>query len=83
MQGRKGTDGALLVSLRTARGWTRERLAAEAGVSLATIWRMERGHLPRVQHLIGVADALGVSIDAVLGRGDGAPVVRPGSSKGR
>ena len=70
MEGPKSMDGRLLVSLRAARGWTRERLAAEAGVSLATIWRMERGHLPRVQHLIGVADALGVSIDALLGRSD-------------
>lgn len=59
-----------LSSLRAARGWTRERLAAEAGVSLATIWRMEHGQYPRVQHLIAIADALGVSTDTLLGRGD-------------
>jgi len=60
-----------LRSLRLARGWTRERLAAEAGVSLATIWRMEHGQFPRVQHLVAVADALGVSTDALLGRPGG------------
>lgn len=54
--------------LRGLRGWSRERLAAEAGVSLSTIWRAERGTYPRVEHLIAIAEALGTSTDAVLGR---------------
>lgn len=54
--------------LRALRGWSRERLAAEAGVSLSTVWRTERGQYPRVEHLIAIAEALGVSTDAVLGR---------------
>lgn len=67
--GAEGSGGRnALSSLRAARGWTRERLAAEAGVSLATIWRMEHGQFPRVEHLIAVADVLGVSTDALLGR---------------
>ncbi len=70
MDGTQDTGGSLgLSSLRAARNWTRERLAAEAGVSLATIWRMEHGQYPRVEHLIAIADALGVSTDELLGRG--------------
>lgn len=56
------------LGLRHARRWSRERLAAEAGVSLATVWRVENGHYPRVEHLIALADALGVSVDQLLGR---------------
>ena len=54
--------------LRQRRGWSRERLAAEASVSLSTIWRAEHGQYPRVEHLIALAEALGVSTDEVLGR---------------
>lgn len=54
--------------LRRIRGWSRERLAAEAGVSLATVWRLENGRYPRVEHLVAVADALEVSVDQLLGR---------------
>lgn len=73
MDSTQAGSGPALGALRAARGWTRERVAAEAGVSLATIWRMEHGHYPRVQHLIAIADALGVSTDALLGRGHTFP----------
>jgi HTH-type transcriptional regulator, competence development regulator len=65
--------------LRRQRGWSRERLAAEADVSLSTIWRIEHGQHPRVEHLIALADALGVSTDAVLGRR--APASDPDRSR--
>jgi DNA-binding XRE family transcriptional regulator len=54
--------------LREARGWSREKLAAETGLSFATIQRLESGKYPRVEHVMRVADALGVSIDELLGR---------------
>jgi transcriptional regulator with XRE-family HTH domain len=54
--------------LREQRGWSRERLAAEAELSLATIQRLEAGHYPRVEHLVRVADALKVGVDQLLGR---------------
>jgi len=54
--------------LREQRGWSREKLAAEAELSLATIQRLEAGHFPRVEHLLRVADALGVGLDELLGR---------------
>jgi transcriptional regulator with XRE-family HTH domain len=54
--------------LREQRGWSRERLAAEADLSLATIQRLEAGRYPRVEHLLRVADALGVGVDQLLGR---------------
>ena len=53
---------------RRVRGWSRERLAAEAGVSLATVTRLENGRYPRVEHLIALADVLDVSIDQLVGR---------------
>lgn len=59
--------------LRELRGWSREKLAAEAELSLATIQRLEAGHFPRVEHLLRVADALGVSVDELLGRA-GSPM---------
>ena len=83
MDGTQDTGGSLgLSSLRAARSWTRERLAAEAGVSLATIWRMEHGQYPRVEHLIAIADALGVSTDELLGRGKAPSETERAESRG-
>ncbi len=66
--GKSETHASPLEELRQLRGWSRERLAAEAGISLSTIWRVEHGQYPRVEHLIAIAEALGVPTDAVLGR---------------
>jgi transcriptional regulator with XRE-family HTH domain len=57
-----------LRDLRAARGWSRERVAAESNVSLMTIIRMEQGRYPRVENVIAIADALGVSLDELVGR---------------
>ena len=37
--------GALVVGLRLSRGWSQEALAHEAGVSVSTVSRLERGAL--------------------------------------
>lgn len=54
-------DPARLADLRRRAGLSRERLAAEAGLSVRTVARMERGELPRgsaPMSLAAVADAL-------------------------
>lgn len=61
--------GPRILGLRRQRGWSAEKLAAEADVSLPTIRRVERGLYPRVEHLIALADCLGVTVDYLLGRG--------------
>ena len=63
-----GRTPEIVKGFRESRGWSREKLAAEAGVSLATVQRLETGTYPRVEHLVQVADALGVSVDEILGR---------------
>jgi transcriptional regulator with XRE-family HTH domain len=69
----EGVDGAgigpRVLGLRRQRGWSAEKLAAEADVSLPTIRRVEQGHYPRVEHLIALADCLGVTVDYLVGRG--------------
>ena len=60
--------GTRALGLRQKRGWSREKLAAEAGVSLATVRRLERGNYPQVEHLIAIADCLDVSLDDLIGR---------------
>lgn len=52
-----------LERLRRAKGWSRERLAGEAGLSLNTIERIERqGRTPQVTTAVKIARALGVTI---------------------
>jgi transcriptional regulator with XRE-family HTH domain len=61
-------------ALRRRRGWTQMRLASEARVSRAVIWRIERGHADRValHTLIRVAAALGARVDVrLLWHGEG------------
>lgn len=64
--------GRRLHDLRKAKGWTRERLAEEAGLSVCAVRSVEsEGHDPALFSAICLADALGVSLDyLVLGKGD-------------
>jgi transcriptional regulator with XRE-family HTH domain len=61
--------GERILALRRERGWSPEKLAAEANVSLPTVRRVERGLYPRVEHLIALADSLDVTLDYLVGRG--------------
>jgi transcriptional regulator with XRE-family HTH domain len=56
-------------SLREAKGWTPNRLAKEATVPQPTIWRLEKGLVrnPKMEVLRKVANALGVTVDQLVG----------------
>jgi transcriptional regulator with XRE-family HTH domain len=52
---------------RKAAGLTQERLAERSDLSRVTIVRMETGRQsPRLDHLIMVADALGVTVSHLV-----------------
>jgi len=58
-----------LQKFRNKKGWTREKLAREADVSYHTIIKIERGGIenPKIETIIKLAKALGVSIDKLVG----------------
>lgn len=59
-----------LVKLRTAKGWSQEKLAAESEVSYNTIRKIERGGIedPKISTVIKLANALDVDIDQIVNR---------------
>jgi transcriptional regulator with XRE-family HTH domain len=66
--------GLSIRALRRRRHWTQARLSAEAGVSRAVIYRLERGFADRVavRTLAAVTTALGATISVrVLWHGEG------------
>ena len=59
--------GHTIVAARKARGWSREKLAGEVGLNYFTLQRIEAGRrLPRVEHLVAIAELLGLSLDDLL-----------------
>ena len=65
-----------LRSLRQARGWTLDDLAARAHVGASTISRIETGRRRlALDQLVTLARALGVTVDDLLTDGDGDDVV--------
>ena len=54
---------------RNKKDWTQERLARESGISFHTLIKIESGRIknPRLETLIKLAKALGVSIDRLVG----------------
>lgn len=69
--------GATIKAARVKRGWRQSDLAARARVSQATVWRVERGHVPEmtVAAIRKVAAALDVRVE-LLPRGRGADLDR-------
>lgn len=64
--------GSNLQSLRELRGLTQAELGKRAGMAAASISHFETGQrTPSLESLVKLADALGVSVDVLLGR---APV---------
>ena len=59
-----------LKKLRQKKGWSQEKLAREAGISYNTLIKIERGGIknPKLETLIKLAKALGVSIDELIGK---------------
>lgn len=68
---RQGDAPHLAAAVRAARqrrGWTRETLAHESGLSFAAIAQIETGRRTevRVSSVVALADALGVSVDYLV-----------------
>lgn len=62
--------GQRLRRLREERQLSKSRLARESLVPRSCVAALERGrHLPRLATLMGLADALGVTLDVLAGRG--------------
>jgi transcriptional regulator with XRE-family HTH domain len=60
-----------LRALRESHGLTLAELAQRAGMTYARYWNLERGREPTAwRRLQRLADVLGVTTDAVLGRGE-------------
>lgn len=63
----KTLNGKSLRNAREAAGLTREQLALKAGTSTSTIARIELdGHIPSGVTLIGISDALDITLDSLL-----------------
>jgi transcriptional regulator with XRE-family HTH domain len=78
---RPSTGGRLLAAVRASRerkGWTRERLAHESGLSFAAITQIETGRRAdvRVSSLVALAAALEVSIDYLVRDDVAAPMLQ-------
>ena len=59
--------GKRVRALRTARGWSQERLAEEAGMHRTYMWGIEQGtRNPSLRHLSRLSDALGVPLQAIF-----------------
>jgi len=58
-----------LKKLRNKKGWSQERLAREAGISYQTLIKIEQDRIknPKLETLIKLSKALGVSIDRLIG----------------
>ena len=59
-----------LVKIRKQKDWSQEKLAVESEISYNTIIKIERGGIknPKIETVIKLANALGVSIDELVGR---------------
>ncbi|GAH62639.1 unnamed protein product [marine sediment metagenome] len=55
--------------LRNKKGWSQEKLAREADISYQTLIKIEQNRIknPKLQTLIKLAEALGVSLDKLVG----------------
>lgn len=62
-------------SLRESRGWTQGELADKAGVTRQLVSALEAGrHIPNVVAAIGIAGALGISVEQLFGTRQCLPI---------
>ena len=56
--------------VRKKVGWSQQKLAEKAGLSLAVINKIEQGvaKRPSIKTMMKLADALGISLDELVGR---------------
>lgn len=61
-----------LKDLRKEKGWSQQKLAEKAGLSFNAVTKIEQGLAkhPTLKTLIKIADAFGVSLDELAGRGN-------------
>ena len=59
-----------LKELRKERNWTQQKLAEKARLSFNAITKIEQGAAehPTLKTLLKLADAFGISLDALVGR---------------
>jgi len=59
-----------LKQLRKKAGWSQQKLAEKAGLSYNVITKIEQGiaKRPSIQTMVKLADALGISLDELVGR---------------
>ncbi len=63
------TIGQRIRKARQRKGWTQAELGLRTGLRESMICKYELGyHTPSIKHLSRIADALGVSVDYLLGR---------------
>lgn len=63
------TIGQTIRRIREEKGYNRRMLAEESGISYTSLDNWEHGKsFPNVINLITVADVLGVTLDALVGR---------------
>jgi len=61
------TLGRRVRALRTARAWSQEKLAEEAGMHRTYMWGIEQGaRNPSLRHLARLADALGIPLQSLF-----------------
>lgn len=67
----RSVSGARIKAARLAAGFSQFELARRAGVSERNIVRWENNrHTPRLEHLIAIARATGVSVDELFDTSD-------------
>lgn len=61
-----------LAKIRKQKGWSQEKLAQEAGISYNTLIKIERNGIknPKIETVLKLAQALGISIDKLVGDKD-------------
>lgn len=63
------TIGESIRKERLDRGWTQSELAYRADINTVSISHYETGRvIPSLMAIIGIADAFGISLDALVGR---------------
>lgn len=57
-----------IFKLRKEKDWSQEKLAREADIPFTTLTKIENGTTknPSIETLIKIADALGVTVDALI-----------------
>lgn len=52
--------------VRTVKGLSKEDLASGSGVSITTVWNIEKGNIPHLKSLIAIVNFLKISITDVI-----------------